>query len=102
MLLHDNYPFVQCVLTIHSEATATMTFANDLETLKQVQAATDAIYQQIKDQVPNLDWMFSYNPQPKAMITHARARGGNSLGLDTLAHDQTRNVPSPLQYLSNR
>ncbi|KAJ9132960.1 FAD binding domain protein [Coniochaeta hoffmannii] len=73
----------------YREATATATFANDLETLKQVQAATDSIYDHLRDQVPNLDWMFSYNPQPKAMITHAPARGGNSLGLENLSHDQT-------------
>ena len=72
--------------------TATITFVNDLETLTQVQAATDAIYQEIKDQVPNLDWMFSYNPQPKVMIARTKARGGNSLGLQNLNHDQTREL----------
>jgi hypothetical protein len=70
--------------------TATLTFVNDLETLVQVQAATDAIYEEIRDKVPNLDWLFSYNPQPKVMHTHAAARGGNSLGLDNLDHNQTR------------
>ncbi|KAB5547382.1 6-hydroxy-D-nicotine oxidase [Coniochaeta sp. 2T2.1] len=69
--------------------TATLTFVNDLETLTQVQAATDAIYEEIKDSVRNLDWMFSYNPQPLAMTAHAAARGGNSLGLESLDHDQT-------------
>ncbi|KAB5515384.1 6-hydroxy-D-nicotine oxidase [Coniochaeta sp. 2T2.1] len=57
--------------------TATTTFVNDLETLTQVQAATDAIYEEIKDQVPNLDWMFSYNPQPEVMMDHAATRGVN-------------------------
>ncbi|KAJ9138014.1 FAD binding domain protein [Coniochaeta hoffmannii] len=69
--------------------TATTTFVNDLETLTQVQAATDAIYEEIKDPVPNLDWMFSYNPQPEVMMDHAATRGGNSLGLGSLKHDQT-------------
>jgi hypothetical protein len=73
------------------ELTATLTFVNDLETLQQVQAATDGIYEQIKDRVPGLDWMFSYNPQPQVMTTYSAARGGNSLGLASLNHDQICN-----------
>jgi hypothetical protein len=98
--------WVQVLLTVYSEAYATLTFVNDLETLKQVQAATDAIYEQIRDDVPDLDWMFSYNPQPKVMITHSAARGGNSLGLQSLNHDQTGNylhetlsMPVPVHQL---
>lgn len=79
--------------------TATTTFVNDLETLTQVQAATDAIYEEIKDQVPNLDWMFSYNPQPEVMMDHAATRGGNSLGLGSLKHDQTRMRRKPQSTL---
>ncbi|KAK3314825.1 hypothetical protein B0H66DRAFT_563727 [Apodospora peruviana] len=68
--------------------TASLTVKNDLETLKQVQAVTDALYEQVKDKVPGLDWMFSYNPQPKVLATHSAKRGGNSLGLAGLSHDQ--------------
>ncbi|KAK4213722.1 6-hydroxy-D-nicotine oxidase [Rhypophila decipiens] len=67
--------------------TATLTVKNDLETLKRIQGITDSIYEQIKGQVPNLDWMFSYNPQPKVLTTHAATRGGNSLGLEGADHD---------------
>lgn len=70
------------------EHTATLTVKNDLETLKRIQAITDRIYEEIKDQVPGLDWMWSYNPQPKILTTHAAKRGGNSLGLEGLEHDQ--------------
>ncbi|KAM7214474.1 6-hydroxy-D-nicotine oxidase [Rhypophila decipiens] len=72
------------------EATATLTVKNDLETLLQIQTLTDTLYAKIKHKVPTLDWMFSYNPQPKVMTTHAakNGTGGNSLGLDNLQHDQ--------------
>jgi len=72
----------------YRHVTATITFKNDLEILKQVQAATDVFYQQIKDKVPGLDWMFSHNPQPKVLATHSVKRGGNSLGLAGLQLDQ--------------
>ncbi len=73
---------------MYSDLVASVTFINDPNTLLQVQAMTATVYEQIKSNVPNMDWLFLYTPQPKIIQTYSKARGGNVLGLADLDHDQ--------------
>jgi hypothetical protein len=69
---------------------ATVTFvadASDNSTILAVHEATNAIYEQAKAAVPDMDWIFFYQPWPRHVETYAAARGGNSLGL-TDDHDR--------------
>lgn len=74
--------------------TASVTFTNGFETLREIWDATDAVYNGLpqKDQV---DWMISFIPQPKIQQSYAAARGGNSLGLSDIEDDQIGKAPKP-------
>lgn len=67
--------------------TASITIDNDLDTLREVWAASDAVYNglSVKDKV---DWTVSFVPQPTVQQSFAKKSGGNSLGLDSVKNDQ--------------
>jgi len=71
----------------YRQVTAQITYFNDYTTTRELWDAADKIYESLpfKDEV---DWMFSYMPQPKSMQTFAEASGGNSLGLQDVHEDQ--------------
>jgi hypothetical protein len=70
-----------------SQLGATLTFVNDLETIKAVQAVFDNVYESVRG-VPDMDWIVLYNPQPKVIEDLSAARGGNVLGLENVTNDQ--------------
>lgn len=65
---------------LYREVTASVTFNNDYNTIREIWDATDAVYNALpsKDKV---DWMVSFIPQAQIQQTYAAKRGGNSLGL---------------------
>jgi hypothetical protein len=69
---------------------ATMTVVNDLDTVIEVQAIIDDLYNSVKNSVRGLDWTFLYQPQPRVIQQFATEStgNGNSLGLNENAHDQ--------------
>jgi hypothetical protein len=71
---------------------ATVTFRNDLETIQEIHNITNQIYATVKD-VPDLEWIFFYVPQPKIIESHAAKRGGNILGLAADPTDEVGTFP---------
>ena len=81
---------------------ATLTFINDIETIRAVQAVFDAVHDSIRH-IPDMDWVVIYNPQPRVIESFSASRGGNVLGLEGVKDDQIGEqilVPLSLQ-LSN-
>ncbi|CEJ89643.1 hypothetical protein VHEMI05474 [[Torrubiella] hemipterigena] len=62
--------------------TASLTIKNDYKTLREIWDMNDAVFQGLPVQ-GQVDWMVSLIPQPKVQKSHAAARGGNMLGLET-------------------
>jgi FAD/FMN-containing dehydrogenase len=67
--------------------TASVTISNDLDTLREVWEASDAVYDSLSAK-NKIDWLVSFVPQPKMQQSHAASRGGNMLGLENVEEDQ--------------
>lgn len=67
---------------------ATVSFVNDLPTLKRAHEITVELYDEVKDSVKGeMEWLFAYEPLPTLFSKHSRARGGNVIGLDREKND---------------
>ncbi|KAI7151780.1 hypothetical protein KC349_g9324 [Hortaea werneckii] len=60
---------------------ATVTFKNDLETLRAVLRIADEVFQKVSH-VQNMTWIFSFEPLTRNVIQRSKAQGGNVMGLD--------------------
>ncbi|KAI7204840.1 hypothetical protein KC316_g510 [Hortaea werneckii] len=60
---------------------ATVTFKNDLETLREVHRIADEVAQKVS-YVQNMTWIFSFEPLTRDVIQRSKAQGGNVMGLD--------------------
>lgn len=78
-----------------------MTISNDLETLREVWEASDAVYNSLSAR-DKIDWLVSFVPQPKMQQSHAAHRGGNMLGLDNVEEDQIGKLSTSHHYLNRR
>ncbi|KAI7366236.1 hypothetical protein KC328_g18515, partial [Hortaea werneckii] len=55
---------------------ATVTFKNDLETLRAVHRIADEVFQKVSH-VQNMTWIFSFEPLTRNVIQRSKAQGGN-------------------------
>jgi len=69
------------------ELGVTLSFVNDADTLIKVNEIYQEIYEDLKD-IPDMDYIYFFIPQPKVIQTHSAKRGGNSLGLEGVTNDQ--------------
>ncbi|KAM4057466.1 FAD binding domain-containing protein [Hirsutella rhossiliensis] len=69
------------------QVTASLTIANDYQTLREIWDATDKVYNDLP-QKEKVDWIIQLIPQPKVQQSYAKKRGGNSLGLANVKEDQ--------------
>lgn len=60
---------------------ATVTFVNNLDVMQAVQNATLEIYNSVAS-VPDMQWIYSYEPLPSFFTQASTERGGNMLGLN--------------------
>jgi FAD/FMN-containing dehydrogenase len=65
---------------------ATIAFVNDLPTLSHVHDITVELYKTVRH-VPDMEWLFAYEPLPHMFSEHSMSRGGNMLGLNRTKDD---------------
>ncbi|KAK5128427.1 hypothetical protein LTR85_003095 [Meristemomyces frigidus] len=73
---------------------ATVTFVNNLAVMQAVQAATLDIYKSVGS-VPDMQWIYSYEPVPNLFTQEGTNRGGNMLGLNRTEEDLIVMMLSP-------
>lgn len=67
--------------------TATVTIDNDLDTLREIWEAGDAVYDAIPGK-EKIQWLVSLVPQPTVQQSYSAKSGGNLLGLENAKDDQ--------------
>ncbi|KAH8647221.1 6-hydroxy-D-nicotine oxidase [Xylariales sp. PMI_506] len=72
----------------YRQSITTISSLNDFETILEIHSLSEQLYNEVKLDVRNLDWISFYIPQPKIIQQYANATGGNMLGLAESAHDQ--------------
>ena len=77
----------------YRQTAATITIANDLESVVEVQKIIDEVYASVKRKVGGLVWTYNYTPQPAVIQNFTAEAGGNVLGMSENPRDQIGRFP---------